>query len=171
MKPSLRDIKTGYKKNWWWWGAGTGCPDMWWMPHLWRHSRSNWMGLWATWSSCRCPCSLQRSWTRWLLRVSSNSSDSMIVWNLTARNTVCACTDKESKWNIWESNVSIPGVTHENHIYECRGGLSTPPMDGVHIYVCQVSEEQVLWAAEGTGIVQSEEEEARGRPYRSLQLC
>jgi len=34
-----------------------------------------------------------------------------------------------------------------------------------------VSGAQVLWAAaEGTGIVQSGEEEVQGRPYRSLQL-
>ena len=31
----------------------------------WRHSRSGWTGLWAPWSSCRCPCSLQGRWTRW----------------------------------------------------------------------------------------------------------
>lgn len=29
------------------------------MPHLWKYSRSDWMELWATWSSWRCPCSLQ----------------------------------------------------------------------------------------------------------------
>ena len=34
------------------------------------------------------------------------------------------------------------------------------------------SGEQVLWgAAEGAGAVQSAEEEAEGRPYRSLQLA
>ena len=36
-------------------------------------------GLWATWCSCRCPWSLQGSWTRWPLRVPSNSNDSMIL--------------------------------------------------------------------------------------------
>ena len=30
------EISIGYK---------TGCPQMWWMPHPWRHSRSGWMGL------------------------------------------------------------------------------------------------------------------------------
>jgi len=34
----------------------------------------------VTWSSCRCPCSLQGSCTRWPLRISFNSNDSMIVW-------------------------------------------------------------------------------------------
>jgi len=35
---------------------------------------------------------------------------------------------------------------------------------------CKGSEAQLLWgAAEGTGIVQSGEEEAQGRPYYSLQ--
>ena len=31
-------------------------------------------------SSCRCPCSLQRSWTRWSLKMTSNSNNSMIIW-------------------------------------------------------------------------------------------
>ena len=38
------------------------------------------MGLWASWSSRKCPCSLQGSWTRWLLRVPSSSNCSMILW-------------------------------------------------------------------------------------------
>jgi len=53
---------------------------MWWMSHPWRHSRSGWTRHWATSSSCRCPCSLQGSWTRWPLRVLSNSNDPMILW-------------------------------------------------------------------------------------------
>jgi len=31
-------------------------------------------------SSCRCPCSLQGSWSRWPLRVPSNLNNSMILW-------------------------------------------------------------------------------------------
>ena len=50
------------------------------MPQLWGHSRPGWMGLWATWCSCRCPCSLQRSWSGWSLMVPSNSNNSMILW-------------------------------------------------------------------------------------------
>jgi len=45
----------------------------------WRHSRSGWTGLLAVWPSCRCPCSLQGNWIRWLLKVPSNSNDSMIL--------------------------------------------------------------------------------------------
>ena len=37
-------------------------------------------GLWATWCSCRCPCSLQESWTRWPLKAPSNWYDSMVLW-------------------------------------------------------------------------------------------
>lgn len=37
------------------------------------------MGFWATWTSCRCPCSLLWGWTIWLLRVPSNSNDRMIL--------------------------------------------------------------------------------------------
>jgi len=33
------------------WSTVTGCPHKLWMPHPWRHSRSGWMGLWATWPS------------------------------------------------------------------------------------------------------------------------
>ena len=36
--------------------------------------------LWASWSSCRCPCSFQGSWIRWPLKVSSNSNNSMTPW-------------------------------------------------------------------------------------------
>jgi len=51
------------------------------MPHLWRHStRPGWSRCWATWWSCGCPCSLQGSWTRWPLKIPSNSKDSMSVW-------------------------------------------------------------------------------------------
>ena len=50
--------------------------------------RGCWTGLWAAWSSCRCPCSLQESWTRWPLRVPSNSNDSVILW---LEHTVCYC--------------------------------------------------------------------------------
>ena len=53
---------------------------MWWMSSPWRLSRSGWTKLWATWSSWGCLCSLQGSWTRWPLKVPSNSNDSMILW-------------------------------------------------------------------------------------------
>lgn len=38
------------------------------------------MGLWAICSTRGYPCSLQGDWTRWLLRVPSNSNDSAILW-------------------------------------------------------------------------------------------
>ena len=50
------------------------------MPHPRSHPSSGWTGLWAVWWSCRCPCSLQGSWTRWPLNVPSNSNDSMRLW-------------------------------------------------------------------------------------------
>ena len=34
---------------------------------------------WATWSSWRCPCSLQRRWARWPLKVPSNPKHSVIL--------------------------------------------------------------------------------------------
>lgn len=47
------------------------------MPPSWRHSRPGWTGLWETWSSRRCPCSSQGSWTRWPLK--SNLNDITIL--------------------------------------------------------------------------------------------
>jgi len=37
--------------QWGWWNTGTGCPERYWRPHPWKHSRPGWTGLWATWSS------------------------------------------------------------------------------------------------------------------------
>ena len=51
-----------------------------WMLHPWRLSRWGWIRPWPTRSSCTCPCSLQRSWTRWPSEVPSNSKDSFILW-------------------------------------------------------------------------------------------
>ena len=65
---------------WGWWNPGTGCPERALMPHPWKHSRSGWMRLWATWSDWRCPCSFQAGWTRWPLKVPSNPTHSMILW-------------------------------------------------------------------------------------------
>ena len=56
----------------------TGCPERWWLPHPWRHSGSGWMGIWSPWCTCRCPWSLQGSWTSWPWKVTSNSKDSVI---------------------------------------------------------------------------------------------
>ena len=46
--------------------------------HPWKHSRPGWTGLWATWSSWRCPCSLQGAGTRWPLKAPSNPNHSGI---------------------------------------------------------------------------------------------
>ena len=40
----------------WWWCIITGCPRRLWMPHPWRHSRPDWMWLWAAWSGDWRPC-------------------------------------------------------------------------------------------------------------------
>ena len=47
------------KLLWRQWGPGTGCPEKLWLPDPWNCSRPAWMGLWATWSSGRCPCPWQ----------------------------------------------------------------------------------------------------------------
>lgn len=43
------------------------------MPRPWKLSQKGWIRPWTTQSSCRCPCSFQRIWTRWPSQVSSNS--------------------------------------------------------------------------------------------------
>ena len=53
-----------------------------------------WTRLWATWSSCRCPCLLQGSWTRWSLR---SLPTQMILWNSWLRRwwgTGTGCPEK-----------------------------------------------------------------------------
>ena len=49
------------------------------MPPSWKHSRSGWMGLWAIWSSRRCPCSVRGGWTRWHLKIPSNPNYSTVL--------------------------------------------------------------------------------------------
>ena len=64
---------------WWgWWNTGTGCPERWLMPHPWKCSRPGWSRLWATWSSWRCPCSLQGGWAKRPLKVPSTPNRSVI---------------------------------------------------------------------------------------------
>lgn len=65
---------------------GTGCPEWGWILLLWTHPRSGWMGLWPTWSSRRCPCSLQGGWTRWPLKVPFNPNYSMNLKNSALKN-------------------------------------------------------------------------------------
>lgn len=57
------------------WAACPTHHDRVWIPHPWRHSRWGW----ATWSSCRRPCLLQRCCTRWPLNIPHSSNSSMIL--------------------------------------------------------------------------------------------
>ena len=52
------------------------------MPPSCRCSRPAWTGLWATWSSGRCPCPWQGGWKKIIFKIPSNSnlSVSMISW-------------------------------------------------------------------------------------------
>ena len=56
---------------------------------------------------CRCPCSLQRSWTGWRLRVPSNSNDSMILCHCVHRAVLILlwipkvpCVPR-AVWSVW----------------------------------------------------------------------
>ena len=57
-------------------------PEKLWKPHPWKCPRPDWMGLWATQSSERCPWPWQGGWTRWALNVLSDSNHSVILWCL-----------------------------------------------------------------------------------------
>jgi len=65
---------------WGWWNTGTGCPEKLWLPAPWQCSRPGWMGLWATWSSGRCPCWWQGGWNQMMFKIPSNPNHSMILW-------------------------------------------------------------------------------------------
>lgn len=83
-------------------------PEKWWMPLSWRHSRSSWIGFWASWSVCKCPCSLQGGSATWALSVFSSSKqlyDSMRT----------AVSNKASFWMlIW----SIPAFLFQDSLAE-----------------------------------------------------
>ena len=71
------------------------------------------MGLWATWSSQRCPCSLQGGWTRWGLKVLSNPKHSMTLW----------FHDSRFLHNSWR-DYACPKLNHFDHGHKmCRQGL------------------------------------------------
>jgi len=44
-----------------------------------REAVDGWIGLWATWSSGRCPCSWQGVWNQMIFKVPSNYYHSMIL--------------------------------------------------------------------------------------------
>ena len=59
-----------------------------WTPCPKTHSKSGWTGLW---DRCRCPCSLQWSWTRRPLKVPSNSNISTISLLIKNKNEQKLC--------------------------------------------------------------------------------
>jgi len=66
-----------------------------WMPHPWKCSRPGWMGLWATWSAERCPCSWQGFGTGWSLRSFPTQT---ILWKSTQAGS-------KAFWNNWLTSV------------------------------------------------------------------
>lgn len=68
--------------QWGWWSSVTCYPRGWWIPCPWVPSWSSWTGLWATWSNRRYPWPWQKDWSWCLLKVSSNTNQSMILWKL-----------------------------------------------------------------------------------------
>ena len=84
--------------------------NRWWMLLPWRHSRSGWTGLWAPWLSCRCPWSLQESWTRWTFKGLSNSINSLIFdyvsrWSFKSLIMCQGGLQKKLSMILWEENL------------------------------------------------------------------
>ena len=110
-------ISGGSSLLWEWQGAGTGCPERLWMPHLWRCSKPGWMGPWAAWSSITCggwwPCLWQGGWRFMIHEVSSNPSHSVILWKYRS---------------IWVANkVAVNAqarVSIQNKVRECTRGIT-----------------------------------------------
>ena len=118
--------------------AGTGCPERLLMPHPWKHSRSSWTGLWATWSSWRCPCLLQGGWTRWPLKVTSNPNHSVILssvfmWlNQALRALLSSAFHRHLHFSakvLWFCSCSLqpfsqPSSCHSNLCNHLQGGIA-----------------------------------------------
>lgn len=67
------------------------------VSHPWKHSRSAWTGPWVTWSSWRCPWSVQERWTRWSVKVPSNPDHPKILWAVRVLFSSCS----------WKSNLKL----------------------------------------------------------------
>jgi len=114
------------------------------MPCPWWHSRSGWMGHWATWPSCRRSCSLQGSWTRWPLRVSSKQKDSMTLWFLsrnqgsgswTGPGKYCMCQGRFVWYTFFKLTVLLDLLSRQNQAYagdtECFGEVMGHTVRGI----------------------------------------
>jgi len=82
----------------------------------WKHSSSGWTRLWATWQSCRCPCSLQGSWASWPFRVPSISNDSVIQQKLVPGYQVVFPSDSKQGHSLSPTNKVNSGVVRNPHI-------------------------------------------------------
>ena len=78
-----RKFHTNMWRNFFTVSTGTGCSGRLWILLFWRYSRSSWMPTCAAY--CRGPA-LQGDWTRWSLKVPSNSYSSVILWKLALHN-------------------------------------------------------------------------------------
>jgi len=61
----------------------------------------------GTWSSCRCPCSWQGSWTRWPLKTPSNSNGSTILWFMSKQRLFAYFM--QLRWPYWEDK-AVPSA-------------------------------------------------------------
>lgn len=73
------------------------------MPYPWNHSRSDWAGFWAPWSSGRSP---QDGWSRWPWKVPSSPSHSLILFDFGSMSLNLKKGEKmEKRWRKWGKHV------------------------------------------------------------------
>ena len=91
------------------------CPEKLWMPPHRKCSRPGWRGLWATWSSGRCPCPWQGVGTRWYLRALPTQT---ILWFYARVHTAEAFCQVSSDINGLRSSTSHG--THKFNSFWCH---------------------------------------------------
>ena len=102
-----------------WLDTATGCPEKLWLPPPWKCSRLAWMGLWATWSSRRCPCPWQGGvGLDDLQRCLPNQT---ILWFYDSIPSICSTN--WCRYDI-ESNLYVHTSLKQVRIFLCGTGVS-----------------------------------------------
>jgi len=145
------------------WGAGTGCPERLWMPHLWRCSKQSWMEPWGTWPSTWFSggqsCLWQVGWNVMILELSSNPGHSVILWLWRAwdhRKKSVGSTvrwDVTWKFKLWRSACEEGEERHQESI---------PPSSHLVLNIWNLQTDQL------TGTSQLAQPPAQGESERSL---
>lgn len=74
------------------------------------------LGLWTTWFSWRCPCSLKVSWTRWHLKVPHNSNSFIILWRTRLLKTERRDEQNKSSIIFYRKMYMIRNIEEKNNL-------------------------------------------------------